>query len=187
MAWYCQNASGAGAGLNLLVSVQLLGLSRRSERHKNYIQMIKALSDSISRGNPMIFMGKFLNIIVFIAAIGCNVSTQIFPLPSKDIEAWRRDTCGIYNQRYGISQKMLSRRKRIVGLSEYQLISALGRPDFTIPYGDVMLGENVSAYEYSTSSIEFIDGKCGDPIAYSICFMVDTQSHKIVQVSQFVH
>lgn len=132
-------------------------------------------------------MLKKINVIIFFIVIACNGNKQLFPLSLPDIEAWKRDTCGIYNQRYGISQKILARKKRIIGLSEHQLISTLGYPDFMVPYGHVMLGDNVLAYEYSTSSIEFIDGKCGDPIAYSICFMVDTLSRKIVRVSQFVH
>lgn len=61
-----------------------------------------------------------------------------------------------------------------------------GKPDFMIDYH---FTEYPSAmyFEYSTSSIEVANGKCGEPITHSLCFIIGQKNKKVLEVREFIY
>lgn len=126
-----------------------------------------------------------LPILICLLCGACNMtyrSPKKFAASNNAI-MWNMDTCGMKRDRFRLSQKLLKHNKAFVGLSEPTLISIFGKPDFIYSYHTLRYGDALY-YEYSMSSIEMINGKCGEPGDYSLVFAVDRDTHKLLGIQR---
>ena len=97
---------------------------------------------------------------------------------------WKEDTCGINGYRLQITPVILRHDKEIIGCSSKKIIKMFGQPDFVQESN--LLHPNTTLLIYSTSSIEKIGPKCGDPVVRSFGFFIDNEMNKVVDIKEFI-
>ena len=132
-------------------------------------------------------MGKFAFLTLFLTIMAhCATSKSRVMLSSIDIESWKKDTCGIHNKRSDISINILSHKKLLIGMKMEEIEKIFGVADFRKEY-DMIKYRNSIQLEYSTSSAEILNTKCGDPITRSLAFIIDKNSKKVLDIKEFVY
>ena len=96
---------------------------------------------------------------------------------------WKEDTCGINGYRLQITPVILRHYKEIVGCSSKKIIKVFGQPDFVQELN--LWLPNTTLLIYSTSSIEKIGPKCGDPVVRSFGFFIDIKTNKVIDIKEF--
>ena len=97
---------------------------------------------------------------------------------------WKEDTCGINGNRLKITPVILKHTKEIIGRSSREITKIFGPPDFVQEFK--LLHPNTTVFIYSTSSVERINGKCGDPVLRSFGFFIDNKTDKVMDIKEFV-
>ena len=105
---------------------------------------------------------------------------------SPDAQSWKNDTCGLKYLRYDIASKIKRHKKIFIGIKDKELTRAIGEPDFIRSY-DMSEYPDAIFYEYSLSSVERINGKCGDPATYSLCFIIHKDTHKVIGIQRDIY
>jgi len=133
-----------------------------------------------------IFIIILLGLIV--ATSSCNPVYHSFAQfsISKDAQTWKTDSCGIGNYRNKISLNILKNKKIFIGIDSNNLKNIIGKPEFIVNHS-MLLYPNALFYEYSLSSLENINGKCGDPISKSLSFVIDTNTNKVIGVEVIIY
>jgi hypothetical protein len=90
-------------------------------------------------------------------------------------------------KRYYMSKKMLKHKDLFIGLTRNNIVFLLGEPDFINENFNVINYYDSIALEYSTSSLEIINGKCGDPVIHSISFLIDKTNMKVLTVVEAIY
>lgn len=96
------------------------------------------------------------------------------------------DSCGIGSYRYKIHLDILKNKKIFIGIDSETLKNVFGDPEF-VNTSSVFEYPNALFYEYSLSSVEIINGKCGEPITKSLSFAIDTNTNKVVGIQVFIY
>lgn len=132
-------------------------------------------------------MSKACIFVTILTIIGCSFAKREREIFSHiNIDEWKKDTCGISNRRYNAALKLLSHKDLFLGIKSDRLKTILGAPDFIREY-NIFKHPNTIQYEYSTSSMEIVDKKCGDPITHSICFIISKKSNKVIGIEEFIY
>jgi hypothetical protein len=105
---------------------------------------------------------------------------------SKEASLWKNDSCGFKGHRDRIAVHIKKHKKGFIGVDEQALIKAFGDPDLILRF-DMLEFPDALFYEYSMGSSEIINGKCDDPVASSLCFILDKESRKVIGIRQFVY
>ena len=98
---------------------------------------------------------------------------------------WKNDTCGIHNYRIKIAPLIIYSREKIIDLPSSDIIKYFGQPDFIRE--DKLNYPGTWMYVYSTSSIDQVNGICGDPIVRSFSIFIHKESMKVIDVKEFIH
>lgn len=104
----------------------------------------------------------------------------------KDAQIWKMDSCGIRNYRYKIHFDILKNKTIFIGIDSESLKNVFGDPEF-VNTSSVFEYPNALFYEYSLSSVEIINRKCGEPITKSLSFAIDTNTNKVVGIQVFIY
>lgn len=125
--------------------------------------------------------------LMILTIAGCSFAKREREIFSQiNTDEWKKDTCGINNRRYNIALKILVHKDLFLGIKSDRLKTTFGAPDFIREY-DIFKYPNTIQYVYSTSSLEIVDNKCGDPIAYSLCFVISKKNNKVIGIEEFIH
>ena len=99
-------------------------------------------------------------------------------------KVWKEDTCGIYGYRLQITPVILKHYNEIVGSDSKKIIKMFGQPDFIQKSN--LVYPNTTLLIYSTSSMEIIGAKCGDPVVRSFGFLIDNKTKRVVDMKEFI-
>lgn len=131
---------------------------------------------------------KVILLGLFVVATACNAKYRSLTQfsNSKDAQVWKIDRCGIGNYRYKIHMEILKNKRIFIGVDSDTLKSIIGDPEF-VNTSSIFEYPNALFYEYSLSSVEIMNGKCGDPITKSLSFAIDTNTNKVIGIQVFIY
>lgn len=131
---------------------------------------------------------SMLLLALLVVATSCNSEYRSIGQFSNSMDAnvWKTDRCGMDNHRIKISLHIIKHKKIFIGIDSYRLTSTIGEPDF-IENFSMFDYPNALFYTYSLSSIENINGKCGDPITKALSFAIDTNTSTVIGVMELIY
>lgn len=129
------------------------------------------------------FTSNFLLLVISSVSIFCCQRDQKLILDISYI--WKQDTCGMKDYRIRIAPLLVLYPEKVIGLSANEVIDYFGEPDFTEK--DELSSPVKIEYIYSTSSLEMVDGKCGDPVVRSFALILDKNTMTVSEVREFIH
>ena len=131
----------------------------------------------------MIRVIKISVLVIVFQLFGCSENIQ---KPLIDVsEIWKKDTCGIYNQRIQIAPIIVANREKVVGRNSEDIISFFGVPD---RINDLSLQPDNVEFVYSTSSLHInSDGTCGESEVRSFALILDKQTKIVLSAKVYTH
>lgn len=101
-------------------------------------------------------------------------------------ELWRKDTCGMFDDRIKIAPLLVKHSKELIGLPQNEILLFFGPPD-DIYDGNEWLLPDSEIYVYSTSSWEKVADKCGTPKSMSFWLILDKKSTNLKELREIIH